>query len=586
MNKRILSILMSLFILSAALALPASADAGVLVPYDIKSITIETTLDAPEGTPVTIIVAKPDSTGTATPEATLSALKAANSAQFLALVEHFAVGTTDADGAFTQSISLNYEEIAEGTCYVYLSYLNNDLYYYGYFESILKAVIDDMVEDFNETSANEYGTLFTEENRGYLAAFGADLEAYDDITDTSDFYSYLISKRPFVDNAEAGTTAIVNLITAFNDGVAFITLGETDDVLGTLDKYNDNIWSVDLSEGSDFDNLSSDGQTRVLSLIGSGGYRDSETLEADFAAQIGVSAFLDCTDEDVLMLALEKYNESVYGLDLTLLENEAFTEYHITTIWNTVLDRRQYIDSVEDMQEEYADAVADMLEEVTGEDDDDDDNRGSNRGGSVSYLPPLSAVQPEAMPVPTFFIDVPAKHWAYENIKSLYDKKIVSGRSATEFAPNDPVKREEFTKLMVSALGLSLTGDKVSFGDVTDGSWYQSYVSAAVHAELINGMGENTFGVGKSLTREDAAVIIDRALSAKFADSETKELTFVDKDSISDYAAAAVSRMVSNGLIQGNTDNAFLPKNEISRAEVCALLARMLEVMEGVESNA
>ena len=272
MNKRILSILMSLFILSAALALPVAADAGVLVPYDIKSITIETTLDAPEGTPVTVIVAKPDSTGTATPEATLTALKAANGAGFLALVEHFAVGTTGADGAFTQSISLNYEEIAEGTCFVYLSYLNNDLYYYGYFESILKDIIDNMVIGFNGTSANEYSTLFTEENRRYLAAFGADLEAYDDITDTSDFYSYLISKRPFVDNAETGVSAIVNLATEFNNGVAFIILGETDDVLGTLDKYNDNIWSVDLSEGSDFDNLSGDGQARVLSLLGSGGY--------------------------------------------------------------------------------------------------------------------------------------------------------------------------------------------------------------------------------------------------------------------------------------------------------------------------
>ena len=61
--------------------------------------------------------------------------------------------------------------------------------------------------------------------------------------------------------------------------------------------------------------------------------------------------------------------------------------------------------------------------------------------------------------------------------------------------------------------------------------------------------------------------------------------SFADMDKVSSYAKSAVSKMATVGLIQGNIDNTFLPKNSISRAEVCALLDRMLELMEGVESN-
>ena len=90
---------------------------------------------------------------------------------------------------------------------------------------------------------------------------------------------------------------------------------------------------------------------------------------------------------------------------------------------------------------------------------------------------------------------------------------------------------------------------------------------------MVNGVDEKTFGVGRSLSRQDALVMIYRIIKDSLdALDEDSVLEFSDKDSISDYAAEAVGALCSNGIVNGYADGTFRPDVPISRAEFAKLL--------------
>jgi len=71
-----------------------------------------------------------------------------------------------------------------------------------------------------------------------------------------------------------------------------------------------------------------------------------------------------------------------------------------------------------------------------------------------------------------------------------------------------------------------------------------------------------------NITREDAAVMLGRALRMK---ESTAEFSFTDADSVSSYAKGYVAALAAKGYINGY-NGAFNPKREITRAEIVTIL--------------
>lgn len=171
------------------------------------------------------------------------------------------------------------------------------------------------------------------------------------------------------------------------------------------------------------------------------------------------------------------------------------------------------------------------------------------------------------------FKDLGGYEWADNAINKLVENYVVSGITNTEFEPGRTIKREEFVKMIAS--GLRITGAEavVTFGDVKEGDWFYPYVGAAQRANIVSGDTENNFGVGQNITRQDAAVMVSRALSASGAELELGEnVEFTDEDSISGYAKSAVSKLARAGIINGMADGSFAPQNSITRAEAAQML--------------
>ncbi|MEG1442059.1 MAG: S-layer homology domain-containing protein, partial [Oscillospiraceae bacterium] len=170
---------------------------------------------------------------------------------------------------------------------------------------------------------------------------------------------------------------------------------------------------------------------------------------------------------------------------------------------------------------------------------------GNTGGGSDDAI----TIKPEI----NRFNDLGDVAWAITAINSLAEKNIINGNGSGLFMPNDSVKREEFVKMIVIAFNLSDKNGSCDFLDVDESDWCYTYIAAAVNSGIINGIEENKFGIGDTITREDMATILYRTakkIGNERLDSEIKT-KFSDHEEISDYAIDGIYAMKNLNIING-----------------------------------
>jgi len=186
-------------------------------------------------------------------------------------------------------------------------------------------------------------------------------------------------------------------------------------------------------------------------------------------------------------------------------------------------------------------------------------------------------------PIAGKFADVPDDHWACTDIYFLKEIGVVDGTTDTTFTPDATVTREQFLKMLVLAFKLSGTENSKTFTDVKAGAWYASYVDMGVASGVINGMSDGSFGIGKSITRQDACVMLARALGLD-ADVEAS-LSFIDAGDVSDYAVNSVGTLTEYAIINGFDDNAFKPNETCTRAQAAKLVANAITIFNSIQQG-
>lgn len=182
----------------------------------------------------------------------------------------------------------------------------------------------------------------------------------------------------------------------------------------------------------------------------------------------------------------------------------------------------------------------------------------------------------------TIFDDLDSVEWAKESILYLKDKEIINGRGDGKFCPEDYITREEYITILVSALEVFDEYAVCSFDDTDKEQWYYPYVASAYENNIVDGIDESNFGIGRYITRQDAAVMSCRALD--FIEVTLKETTdtatFKDEAAIADYAKEAVYGMNKAGVISGYDDETFKPAEYITRAETACVIYRILKAID------
>lgn len=200
--------------------------------------------------------------------------------------------------------------------------------------------------------------------------------------------------------------------------------------------------------------------------------------------------------------------------------------------------------------------------------------------GDEASLPMFTPVIDDNSFPGTYFSDIES-HWGKEYINILAQSDVVSGKGRDSFMPDCSITRAEFAKMLSIAFSINTVADLPSFEDVPRGAWYYSHVTALHLAGIIRGTSQSAFSPERTLTREEAAVMMIRLYEkAASAAAPLGNYAFADGEDISPWAASAAKKAVCLKIIQGNPDGTFAPQKELTRAEAAALICRLAKILK------
>ena len=177
--------------------------------------------------------------------------------------------------------------------------------------------------------------------------------------------------------------------------------------------------------------------------------------------------------------------------------------------------------------------------------------------------------------------------WSHEGIDYCVRRSLMVGTGVGTFSPDMACSRAQIVQILYN-----LSGDKTDYGnyylpftDVAPGDWFYEAVAWAYANDIVAGTSASTFAPNDVITREQMAVIL-YGYTAKFAPEFTGNAaslnTFPDAGSVANWAYAAMSWAVGNGLISGMGSGGvsyLAPQGSATRAQASAIIMRYCQLI-------
>ena len=601
MKKRILALALSAllsigFIMTVSAEEPLSSEVTAVD----GNVSITATVNAPEGTPVMIFILPYIIENGV--DVTAEKVESITTAEILASlnVEHASVVKADENSVVHYNCQMK-DSLPTGICHVVLGYLgSDDCYSAGTFEHVGNDDVKALVNKFNTSAASGYAAIINEDMYGtsesvakeILRKSSADTAYYAALSDEDEeeFCGVLYTLK----GNESFT--IGTLVSDFNEASVWMRLRTESDTLSVLNVYNGEgsgkYWNLPLGDDSDFSTLPESEQTKILSSIKDGGYIDSTELADDFKSGIAMALIRTVDTREDLDALIS--SESAYADEFVsvreIVKNAKLDEYYLAKLYNNVISGVAECETIDDLEDLFNTSVP--MQNVSGASPSGKPMGGGGStggGGGVIFIDSSGKTDEgqEVRPTPEPetsgnipFTDVSESHWASDYIERLYETGVINGVNETEFAPSNSVQRQDFVKILIGALEMELLKVNSVFTDVPNDAYFKPYIMTAYENKLISGISEDIFGVGANIKREDAAVIMDRVLILYGAYEEGNVVVFADSNTVAEYAKDAVARVASAGIFGGDDEGNFNPKDDLSRAEACAVLCRLADLIK------
>lgn len=227
-----------------------------------------------------------------------------------------------------------------------------------------------------------------------------------------------------------------------------------------------------------------------------------------------------------------------------------------------------------------------VVDAVKVVDKDGKDVAVTGKDGKYVFTMPASAVTVTGSfkaetpaPVALPFTDVKSGNWFYDAVKYAYAQGLMTGTSATTFAPNGTMNRAMIVTVLYRLEKSPAVTGASKFTDVPAGQWYSDAVAWAAANNIVNGYDETTFGPMNAVTREQMAAILFRYEQYKGLENVTLEENlnrFPDQNKISAYAIPALQWAVGRKIINGNADGTLDPTGTATRAQVAQIFTNLL----------
>lgn len=181
------------------------------------------------------------------------------------------------------------------------------------------------------------------------------------------------------------------------------------------------------------------------------------------------------------------------------------------------------------------------------------------------------------------FNDMKSAEWALRYIASLASKKVFEGYEDGSFRPDNSVSRIEAITAAVRLMGLRDKAEsaaemqtKLNFKDADKiPSWAVGYVAVALENDLFS-VNDDSVKPQEEANRLWATTLLVKALKLD-AEARTKmntTLMFKDANKIPAGSVGYIEEAIEKKLVDGFEDNTFRPGQNVTRAQLAALLDR------------
>ncbi|WP_229106301.1 S-layer homology domain-containing protein [Paenibacillus sp. 1001270B_150601_E10] len=171
----------------------------------------------------------------------------------------------------------------------------------------------------------------------------------------------------------------------------------------------------------------------------------------------------------------------------------------------------------------------------------------------------------------TLFYDT-IGHWAKDQIEFVFHEKWMTGVANGQFAPNQSLTRAQAASVLMRIQDRNAPdqAEQVSFKDVPANHWAWNDIQAAQAAGYITGFADGSFRPNQAVTREQLAVMLARTLKL---DTEHAIGSTAFKDvPTTRWSSASIKALAQQGVLDGYGDGTFRPTRAVTRAEMAAVL--------------
>ncbi|MHA6480821.1 glycosyl hydrolase family 18 protein [Paenibacillus sp. strain BS8-2] len=188
-----------------------------------------------------------------------------------------------------------------------------------------------------------------------------------------------------------------------------------------------------------------------------------------------------------------------------------------------------------------------------------------------------------AVAATTFDYEDIAIDWAQDAIELATSSLLVSGKSAAEFGSSDNISRAEFISLVTRMLGILPDYGSSVFADVDADTAFAGDITAAAKLGLVTGKTVDHFDPNGSISRQDMAIVLTRALALVGRTNETDVTIldhFNDYIAVGSYARESVAWLVELGILKGVSASVLSPLTNVTKAQATVAVIRLMDSLQ------
>lgn len=189
----------------------------------------------------------------------------------------------------------------------------------------------------------------------------------------------------------------------------------------------------------------------------------------------------------------------------------------------------------------------------------------------------LAALIPGQVAAAANFSDING-HWGQNYITKLTSKGCLNGYPDGKFRPDKTMSRAEFTKTLITGMGISASDTSTRNFIDTGNHWAKAHINEAVkRGILVPSEYPNGLEPDGAIKRSEASAMLVRALSRQ--PDNTSALPFNDSDQVEkSMYRGYIKTAYDTGLISGFPNGNFEPFTNMTRAQVCTVLCKFLDL--------